>query len=294
MRKFLYGLVFCFVMLIGISGVNAEEYFLDIYDSSGSEIGITDQNVYDVKVSDKLIMKADLVSAASKQEKDAGNVTVIEKGVNATWTSSDTNVATIDNNGKITIKKYGKFKITGSYTKDGATYKEEMNFEAYSEEIRFEIGIIGVDEGNGEYSMPLNNKYSVGEKLKLTAGLTEYTNGNTESGKVIKDNVNATWTSSNTKVATVDSKGIVIFKGKGKTKITATYTYEGKTYTDTAEFEAYDEELVEKNTKEENVPKIKGKQTSVNPATGITSIALLVIGTLIGGSVLYIKKSRFI
>ena len=288
MKKLLCGLTLCFAMIIGISGVNAEEKYLMIdYDSIGEQEA-TDENVHTIELGKTLTMKADFVSAVSKEEKDKGNVTPIENNVRANWESSNTKVATVDSNGKVTIKTFGKFKITGSYTSEGITYKDEIDFEAYKKEIRFEIGYcLKEEKEDNSCGSSANDIYAVGDKLQFTASLTEYINGNTDTGTVVKDNIKAAWKSSDVKVATVDSNGIVTFKTVGKVTITATYNYEGKEYTESIDLEAKDE-LVEKDN-EDNT--IVGKQTKSNPPTGIGHIAMfLVIGSIIGGSTIYIKR----
>lgn len=123
------------------------------------------------------------------------------------WTSSNKKYAVVDAKGKVTAKKAGEGKtvtITATAT-DGSGVK-----------ATYKIKIIK----NAVKSVRLKAKNSVKAGKSLTVKATVKTTGK-NANKTLK------WTSSNTKYATVSSKGVVKTKkaGKGKTvKITAKAT----------------------------------------------------------------------
>ena len=110
--------------------------------------------------------------------------------------SSNKKVATVDQSGLVTFKKAGKVKITFKVGKKKRTVTLVVKDPTIPTSVR--ITAAG----------PLSGKR--GETLQLTAVLPSKTNS------PIK------WTSSNKKVATVSSTGLVTFKKPGKAKITAT------------------------------------------------------------------------
>ncbi|WP_099467000.1 Ig-like domain-containing protein [Konateibacter massiliensis] len=116
-----------------------------------------------------------------------------------TWTSSNTKVATVNANGAITAKKAGNATITAS-TSNGKKAT-----------VKVTVGTSNIKVT--KVSLNLKSKtVTVGEKVKLTAAVTPV---NATNSKV-------TWSSSDTKVAKVSSKGEVTAIGGGKAKITCT------------------------------------------------------------------------
>ena len=116
-----------------------------------------------------------------------------------TWSSSNTNVATVDQNGKITAKKVGTATITATAT-DGTNQKATC--------------VVTV---KGITNITLNKTATslfVGDSETLTPTFTP-------SGVI---NKTLTWSSSNTSVATVDQNGKVTAKAAGTATITATAT----------------------------------------------------------------------
>ncbi len=116
---------------------------------------------------------------------------------NVTWKSNNTKVATVDSKGKVTGKKLGYATIT-AIAKDGSQVEASC-------EIRVVTLVTSISL----------NKYSssmyVGTRQKLTATIKP-SNATYKTAK---------WTSSNTKVATVDSTGTVTALSKGTALITA-------------------------------------------------------------------------
>ena len=116
------------------------------------------------------------------------------------WSSSDTKVATVDQNGKITAKSKGTVKITAQ-TLDGSQKTDTciVTVKQPVEKIKIKQKNIKLDAGK---SKKIN-----------TAVLPKDANNN-----------ELKWTSSNKKVATVDKNGMVTAKNRGIAKITAKST----------------------------------------------------------------------
>ncbi|MDE5539793.1 MAG: Ig-like domain-containing protein, partial [Bacilli bacterium] len=147
-----------------------------------------------------------------------------------TWTSSNTNVASVDNNGKVTTKAVGTAIITGT-TVNGkkATCTITVKAEPTKEVI---IDKIALNKTNAELY--------VNKTLQLSATLTP--SNHTMTNKI-------TWTSSNSKVASVDNNGKVTTKAVGTAIITGT-TVNGKksTCTITVKAEPIKEVIIDKIT----------------------------------------------
>ena len=130
---------------------------------------------------------------------DANNKTL-------TWSSSDTSVVTVDQNGKITAKK----GVAGETATIKVTAKDRGKVWAYCT-VRVESKV-----QVSKVQITAKKKIlNAGKTLKLTAKITPSDASNKK----------VTWKSSNKKYATVNSKGVVKAKkaGKGKTvTITAT------------------------------------------------------------------------
>lgn len=142
------------------------------------------------------------------------------------YTSSDTNVLTVDANGKLTPKtnKNSTVTITAT-TEDGAkTAQIKVNVKYVEQKpVDTTVKVTGVSinsSNNTLYTNKIRNK-----TLTLTATVTP---SNAKDKSV-------TWSSSNTNIATVDSSGKVTPKSVGKTTITVKTNDGGKT----AKYEIY-------------------------------------------------------
>lgn len=114
-----------------------------------------------------------------------------------TYSSSNKNIATVDNNGKVTLKKVGKCTITASSSATTAYTSSKASYNL----------VITVSDAKLVFKQT-----SVTKKLKDKS----FTN----SFKTKKTDGKLTYSSSDKKVATVDSKGKVKFLKAGKVTIT--------------------------------------------------------------------------
>ena len=120
--------------------------------------------------------------------------TALDKTI--TWASSDEKIATVDENGLVTAKKTGTVVITATSNYDTAI-SSTCHIIVTNPKVDF-INITG-----------LPNTIKVGSSFKLST--TIYPSNAT--------NKQVTWKSSNTKYATVNSKGIVNIKSAGAGKV---------------------------------------------------------------------------
>ena len=116
------------------------------------------------------------------------------------YVSSNPSVATVSASGLVTAKAKGETKIT-------ATAKDGSGEYAYCY-----VTVTGSVKPSGISLDQTSAKVKKGKNLTLKATVTP---GNATNKKV-------TWKSSNTKIATVDAKGVVTAKAPGKVTITAT------------------------------------------------------------------------
>lgn len=121
------------------------------------------------------------------------------------WSSSDKAIATVDANGTVTGVKAGKVTITGQISGIKGQDGKELTIKA-STDVTINAAqnlTVKLDQTQA--------KLTVGKTLTLKATVTNY-----------KSDQGITWTSSDTKLATVDSTGVVTAVAAGSVKITAT------------------------------------------------------------------------
>lgn len=181
----------------------------DNQNGNGSTNNNTGENPSPVKVQKLSITAPSKKLAAGKKVKLTLTVTPSNAANKAvTWKSSNKKYATVDKNGKITLKKAGAGKtVTITATaKDGSGKKATIKIKIMKHAVK-SIKITAPSK---------TLKAGKSMKLKTTIKTT---------GKSVNKTIK--WTSSNKKYATVNSKGKVTAKkaGKGKTvTITATAT----------------------------------------------------------------------
>ncbi|MDE6708636.1 MAG: Ig-like domain-containing protein [Oscillospiraceae bacterium] len=133
---------------------------------------------------------------------DGVNITSETKS-DISWSSSNTNVATVDSNGSVKAVAVGEATITAKYTFCG------INYTASCKVCVPEIKL---------------NKSSLSLYVGDTSTLTK---------TVTPSSASVSWSSSNTSVATVDSSGKINAKSAGSATITAKFIYDGNTYSAT-------------------------------------------------------------
>ena len=126
---------------------------------------------------------------------------------NVTWKSSDTKIATVDSDDKITAVKTGKCTITVK-AKDGG-YSAKCTLTVVKK-----VNVTSVKLNKSSVTVNMGKTYT----LKPTVSPSN------------ASNKNVTWSSSNPKVATVNSKGVVTAVKGGKAVITCKTKDQGKTY----------------------------------------------------------------
>lgn len=127
-----------------------------------------------------------------------------------TWSSSNTKIATVDKNGKVT-------NVNTSSTKQSVT----ITATAGDKTATAKVYCSGGSSGSSSSSEGSSSSGS----LKLNkSDFTLYTSGKDTSTtmKVTSGDTNVTWSISDTSVATIDQNGKVTAVGKGKATITAT------------------------------------------------------------------------
>lgn len=159
-----------------------------------------------------------------------------------TWKSSNTSVATVDKNGKVTAKKCGTTTITCSVV-------NRMNAKASATcKVVVYDGSISLSSSN----VSLNALKNEAKQLECSI---KYLDIKTKD---------ISWSSSNAKIATVDKNGKVTAKGVGNVTITAKNKATG--HTATCKVAVYEEKILGVKAKE---------QTKSNTCSGAASLAVM-------------------
>ena len=135
------------------------------------------------------------------------------------WSSSDTDVATIDNNGNVVAKSEGSTTITITIVYNSETFTDSFSLDVTTTtqvivqpEVTFRSIINSLEE---EEESTVNYQFI-----------------NTNNNQALQPE-SITWISSDTDVATIDNNGNVVAKSEGSTTITITIVYNGQSYNDT-------------------------------------------------------------
>ena len=118
-----------------------------------------------------------------------------------TWTSSNTSVATVDSNGKVTAVGNGSATITAKTT-DGTNLSKTCT-------VTVTTPVTGVSVSPTTLTLNVGGTYTLSKTISPSDA----------------SNKNATWSTSNTGVATVDSNGKVTAVARGTCTITCTSSY---------------------------------------------------------------------
>ena len=158
----------------------------------------------------KITGAAKLVSGAKASAyKLTATYTNGKKGtVAGTWKVSNTKLAKVDKNGNVTPLAEGKVTLTATFGGKSAILKitiEEVHMKS--------VSISGV----------ASVKVGKSAQYKLLGKLT--------NGQSAGQTPNASWKSSNTKIATIDKNGKLTAKAAGKVTITGTYKSKNKSHT---------------------------------------------------------------
>ncbi len=183
-----------------ITGKKAGETIITAKSSnnvtSSVKIRVMDINPFSISISENDIEMIEGESKVLKVIFSPSNTT----NKNVIWSSSDPSVADIDSNGKVTAKKEGTTKIS-VYLNSDQTIKSEAIVKVYSK--------------NSQPTNIILNNNNVTLYVDSTIDLKATIVPNTAINKKVK------WSSSDNKIATVDSNGKVTAKKSGKVTITA-------------------------------------------------------------------------
>ncbi|MBQ7116743.1 MAG: Ig-like domain-containing protein [Clostridia bacterium] len=147
------------------------------------------------------VYKGSSKALSAKVTPESANQTVI-------WSSSDPSVASVDANGKVTGRARGEAVIT--VTTADRSYNGKPLSVSCKVSVRVKPTAIKINGNEPTIYTTKTTKLSV----TFTPSDTDY--------KTVK------WTTSNSKVATVSSKGVVTATGKGTATVTATSTVDSK------------------------------------------------------------------
>lgn len=149
--------------------------------------------------------------ASPKAKVYADNTIIADAEIS--YTSSNTEIATVDNDGKVTInntKKYGETKITAAYLGDDNHYPCSASYTIKVNEKQKNATKLSFEEGIDRQTIVVK----VNEENKFTGAkaiLSPVENGD------------ITYSSSNNNVATVDNEGNIHLNKIGETVISANY-----------------------------------------------------------------------
>lgn len=173
------------------------------YSMDGSNVTVSYDVIVDIKAKSVALNKTSMqITSQNSINKLVATVTPSQASQKVAWSSSNGKIATVDSKGRVKAVSNGKCKIIATTT-DGTNRTASCDVTV---DIKFVTGI----------SFDFNS----------------YTITNVNQTPVFRPNItpsdaedkNVRWSSSNTKVATVSSSGVIKAAGNGTCKITATTT----------------------------------------------------------------------
>ena len=285
-RKFI---IFLLIVLISIFAFNIKSYamtlpWLTISSNNYPEGKITSsvEEINKVEVGKTLQLYAHILQGHDiyiPEDPDNMGLYVIESNLNnITWSSSDTSIATIDSQGKITGLKEGIITIT-AINNDSTNFEEErkatqeIEITKSSDTTNYSLKI----SSNNNPSLPESMK--VNDKLQLKA-ILDSDNESIESKDVTAKG--ATWTSSNQNIVKIDNNGLITAIAKGTATITATYKLEDKELSATYNVKVNDSSITPVTPDKKDDPTIAPSKNLPNTGLGLTialigSIVLIII-----------------
>lgn len=195
-----------------------------------------------------------------------------------TWSSSDTTIAAINNQGQLTGLKEGKVTIT-------AINNNSTNFEEEKEAIgEFEV-IKSSDTTNYFLKISSNDNTSLPDSMKVNDKLQLKVILNSDNESIEPLDVTSkgvTWTSSDEKIVKVTENGLLTAIGKGQATITAIYKIEDKTLTATYAVKVNESSTTPVTPGKKDDPTIAPSKNLPNTGIGLTialigSIVLIII-----------------
>lgn len=169
-----------------------------------------------ITVVNDVVVSSVTVSATSTTVNVNGNLTLTgtvtmsdgSKNANVSWASSNTAMATVDQNGVVTGISAGPVTITATSIQDNSR-SGSINLQVSSPSPPPPVTVISVTPS------PSSASIQVGAQVLLTATV-QLSDGNSETSVI--------WSSSNTGVATVNTSGVVTAVAPGTVTITAAST----------------------------------------------------------------------
>lgn len=251
--------------------------------------------VYEANVKKENIENGSIING------EVGKKITMGLGSTYTWISSDSSIATIDNNGIVTLLKQGNVIILGQ--KDNNYYAQEINVYNKKEsssgdglsndqvmDAKAEFKITPIDETNENYSN-IKKKFEKIQKIKVY-DIGYYLNDKKiqPNGEVILElNVPENYDSNKISVFRIEDNGTItkLFSKIVGNKIQVTTTH----------FSYYVIAETDENTAYEIVKEAEEKLNVDNPPTGLLNATIIIIlGSLLSIAIYLLtkKKSKFI
>lgn len=251
--------------------------------------------VYEANVKKENIENGSIING------EVGKKITMGLGSAYTWISSDSSIATIDNNGIVTLLKQGNVIILGQ--KDNNYYAQEINVYNKKEsssgdglsndqvmDAKAEFRITPIDETNENYSN-IKKKFEKIQKIKVY-DIGYYLNDKKiqPNGEVILElNIPENYDSNKISVFRIEDNGTItkLFSKIVGNKIQVTTTH----------FSYYVIAETDENTAYEIVKEAEEKLNVDNPPTGLLNATIIVIlGSLLSLAIYLLtkKKSKFI